>query len=150
MGEKKRKIQITLTEREIAKLEHYGEKSEVVSKLLAKFLENPDHLLTEEEMRECGKYKLYMKYGSIFLDLPYSVWEMGWDDELEEEGLEEIIRTCTYRLEDGVFKEYNGVAIDEFADDMSKALEFFEEEIYHFAKILEKDQFVVDGRLIRR
>ncbi|MDA1802797.1 hypothetical protein, partial [Bacillus cereus group sp. BY6-1LC] len=81
MEDKKRRIQVTLTEQEIATLEEHGVKSEVISMLINNHLETPAEWIPEKEKREKAPYKMYYKKDVLYLAVTYEEEAEGWEFE---------------------------------------------------------------------
>ncbi|MGH1254942.1 hypothetical protein ACQVVX_28440 [Bacillus pacificus] len=153
MEEKKRRIQITLTEREIKTLENWGNKSEVISDLIIMHLGISDDLKTEEEKRDEGEYEMYIHDNHVLLEIPYCVLiseyiEYNDGYNLDEYNEKEVIKYTTCQWMDGEFEEIGSVEPEGSFRWESKALKHFEEEIYNFAKTLKPGQRVKNGVLI--
>lgn len=153
MENKNRRIQITLTEQEIATLEAYGVKSEVISDLIINHLETPAEWIPEEEKREKAPYKMYYDKGTLYLRVTYENVVEGW--EYDDDG-----DRCwsTYDEEEFALLEYKKdeygregfVYCDEEDEGVRAAryvFKYFKDEIMKFAKTITEEQIVENGVL---
>lgn len=152
MEDKKRRIQITLTEKEIATLEEYGVKSEVISGLINNHLETPANWVPEEEKREVAPYKMYYKKDTLYLAVTYEEVVEGWDHDYDGNRYwtafgEKEVALLKYEEGEG-FMYCSGR--DEEAGNARYAFQYFYDEIMEFAKTLKPGQVVEDGKLIEK
>lgn len=160
MKEKKVKLEITLTEREAMILERYYDEPSIFVSEAIQQLPVPDDMKTEVSKRRLGEYQMYFDSdGTLLLTLPHRVQVPIWvepeygDEPFEPyEDHEQQYRRSTYYFENGKFEELYSVWLDEDEKliHSSRAFDFFEEEIYEFAKMIKPGQRAENGLLFEK
>lgn len=150
MKEKKMKLEITLTEREIEILERYGEKSEVISDLIVTYVGIPDDLKTEEEKRDEAPYVMYYDQGELLLKVRHKkTIEQAYNDDEFTEGITMTNTWLVYTYDDegnGLFEYLAGG--QEYYGGADLVFKHFGEEINNFAQTLKLGQVIRNGVLI--